>query len=37
MIAHQGMVELKVGRETSIDESVKKPNWRPDEVEISWI
>lgn len=37
MIAHQGMIELKAGRETSIEESVKKPNWRPDEVEVTWL
>lgn len=37
MIAHQGLVELKAGRETSISGSGKKPNWRPDEVEVEWI
>ena len=36
MIAHQGLIELKAGRETSIDESGKKPDWRPDEVEVEW-
>lgn len=36
MIAHQGMLELKAGRETSIEDSAKKPNWRPDEVEVIW-
>jgi len=37
MIAHQGLVELKAGKNTSISESAKKPNWRPDEVEVNWI
>ena len=37
MIAHQGMLELKAGKETSIEDSSKKPNWRPDEVEATWI
>ena len=37
MIAHQGLVELKAGRETSITESGKKPDWRPDQVEVDWI
>jgi len=36
MIAHQGLIELKAGRETSIEESGKKPDWRPDEVEVQW-
>lgn len=36
MIAHQGMLELKAGKMTSIEESAKKPNWRPDEVEVGW-
>ena len=36
MIAHQGLIELKAGRETSLDESGKKPDWRPDEVEVEW-
>lgn len=36
MIAHQGLIELKAGRETSIEESSKKPNWRPDEVDVEW-
>ncbi|MFB6190891.1 MAG: KEOPS complex N(6)-L-threonylcarbamoyladenine synthase Kae1 [Candidatus Nanohaloarchaea archaeon] len=36
MIAHQGMLELEVGRKTSVEESGKKPNWRPDEVEVEW-
>ncbi|MFT4893135.1 MAG: N6-L-threonylcarbamoyladenine synthase/protein kinase Bud32, partial [Candidatus Nanohaloarchaea archaeon] len=37
MIAHQGMIELKAGKTTPIEESAKKPNWRPDEVEVEWI
>lgn len=37
MIAHQGLVELKAGRETSFTESSKKPNWRPDQVEVDWL
>lgn len=37
MIAHQGMLELKAGRETNIEDSGKKPNWRPDEVDVTWI
>ncbi|QKQ97967.1 tRNA (adenosine(37)-N6)-threonylcarbamoyltransferase complex transferase subunit TsaD [Candidatus Nanohaloarchaea archaeon] len=36
MIAHQGLIELKAGRETSIENSGKKPDWRPDEVEVEW-
>ncbi|MFB6114845.1 MAG: tRNA (adenosine(37)-N6)-threonylcarbamoyltransferase complex transferase subunit TsaD, partial [Candidatus Nanohalobium sp.] len=37
MIAHQGLIELKAGRETSITESAKKPDWRPDQVEVDWL
>lgn len=37
MIAHQGMLELKAGKTTSIEESAKKPKWRPDEVDAEWI
>ena len=37
MIAHQGLLELKTGRETDIENSEIKPNWRPDEVEAKWI
>lgn len=37
MIAHQGLLELKNGRNTPIEESNKKPNWRPNEVEATWI
>ncbi|MFB6175445.1 MAG: KEOPS complex N(6)-L-threonylcarbamoyladenine synthase Kae1 [Candidatus Nanohalobium sp.] len=36
MIAHQGLIELKAGRETDIGESGKKPDWRPDEVNVEW-
>ncbi|MFB6190091.1 MAG: KEOPS complex N(6)-L-threonylcarbamoyladenine synthase Kae1 [Candidatus Nanohaloarchaea archaeon] len=36
MIAHQGLIELEAGRETSLEESVKRPNWRPDEVDVTW-
>jgi len=36
MIAHQGMKELKANTETDVENSVKKPNWRPDEVEVEW-
>ncbi len=37
MIAHQGMIELKTGRKTTIENSAKKPDWRPDEVKAEWI
>ncbi len=37
MIAEQGLLELKAGRETEISESSKKPDWRPDEVEVNWL
>jgi universal protein Kae1 len=37
MIAHQGMIELKAGKTTSIEESAKKPNWRPDEINVNWL
>ena len=36
MIAHQGLIELKAGRKTSIEDSGKRPDWRPDEVEVEW-
>ena len=36
MIAHQGLLELKAGKETKIKDSKVKPNWRPDEVEAEW-
>ena len=37
MIAHQGMIQLKAGMTTSIENSGSKPNWRPDEVEVEWM
>jgi tRNA A37 threonylcarbamoyltransferase TsaD len=37
MIAHQGLLQTKTGEETDIEESQVKPNWRPDEVEVSWL
>ncbi len=37
MIAHQGLIELEAGRETSIEDSAKRRNWRPDEVDVTWI
>ncbi|MFB6116782.1 MAG: bifunctional N(6)-L-threonylcarbamoyladenine synthase/serine/threonine protein kinase [Candidatus Nanosalina sp.] len=37
MIAHQGLIELKAGKETEIKDSKVMPNWRPDEVEAEWI
>ncbi len=37
MIAHQGMLELKAGRETEISGSGKRPDWRPDQVEVNWL
>jgi universal protein Kae1 len=37
MIAHQGLLELKAGRETEIEDSAVNPDWRPDEVEVTWI
>ncbi|MFB6182562.1 MAG: KEOPS complex N(6)-L-threonylcarbamoyladenine synthase Kae1 [Candidatus Nanohaloarchaea archaeon] len=36
MIAHQGLIKLKEGEETKINRSGKKPNWRPNEVEVTW-
>jgi len=36
MIAHQGLLELKSGKETNLKDSRIKPNWRPDEVEAEW-
>lgn len=36
MIAHQGLLELKTGKQTEIKNSQVKPNWRPDEVEAEW-
>jgi len=37
MIAHQGLVQLEAGMKTDIEESGKKPNWRPDLVEVEWL
>ncbi len=37
MIAHQGLLELEAGRETEVDDSDTRPNWRPDQVEVGWI
>lgn len=37
MIAHQGLLDLEAGKETEIENSKIKPNWRPDEVEVKWI
>ncbi len=37
MIAHQGLLELKSGKETKLKNSDKRPNWRPDEIEATWI
>lgn len=36
MIAHQGLLQAKTGDGTDISESQVRPNWRPDEVEVSW-
>ncbi|MFB6292133.1 MAG: KEOPS complex N(6)-L-threonylcarbamoyladenine synthase Kae1 [Candidatus Nanohaloarchaea archaeon] len=36
MIAHQGLLELEAGRTTPVEDSAKRPNWRPDEVEVTW-
>ncbi len=36
MIAHQGMLELKAGKETILKDSEPRPSWRPDEVEAVW-
>ncbi len=36
MIAQQGLLELKTGKENKIEDSKIKPNWRPDEVEAEW-
>lgn len=37
MIAHQGLLELKAGKETPVEDSAKKPGWRPDQVEVEWM
>ncbi len=36
MIAEQGRLEMKAGRETKLEDSEKRPNWRPDEVDVEW-
>lgn len=36
MIAYTGLIMLKSGMETNIEESVVKPNFRPEEVEVLW-
>ncbi len=36
MIAHQGLIELQAGRETDISAETL-PDWRPDEVDTSWM
>lgn len=36
MIAHQGLLQLKEGVETPVKDSEKRPNWRPDQVEVGW-
>ncbi|WEL19200.1 KEOPS complex N(6)-L-threonylcarbamoyladenine synthase Kae1 [Candidatus Nanohalococcus occultus] len=37
MIAHQGLIQAKAGDRTEIEDSQVDPNWRPDEVKVSWI
>jgi glycoprotease/Kae1 family metallohydrolase len=37
MIAHQGLVQLQAGdKGLDLEDSAVKPNWRPDQVEITW-
>ncbi len=37
MIAHQGLVQLQAGdKGLELNDSKVEPNWRPDEVEITW-
>jgi len=36
MIAYLGLLMLKSGNTTPIEESAVKPNYRPDEVEVTW-
>ncbi|MHA1835568.1 MAG: hypothetical protein ACTSYQ_01370, partial [Candidatus Odinarchaeia archaeon] len=36
MIAWTGMLYYKMGKITSIEESIVKPKWRLDDVEIPW-
>lgn len=37
MIAHQGLIELQNNKQTSLKNSDVKPNWRPDQVDATWI
>ncbi|WP_414836845.1 KEOPS complex N(6)-L-threonylcarbamoyladenine synthase Kae1 [Candidatus Nanohalococcus occultus] len=37
MIAHQGLIQARAGDRTEIEDSQVDPNWRPDEVKVSWI
>ena len=37
MIAHQGLLRIKKGNETKIENSKVKPDWRPDKVEAEWM
>lgn len=37
MIAYTGLLMLKCGMTTSLEESKVKPNFRPEEVEVKWI
>ncbi len=36
MIAYLGLLHYKTGDTTPIDKSAVKPNYRPDEVEVTW-
>lgn len=36
MIAHQGLLQLEKGVETTVPDSGKKPDWRPDQVDVEW-
>jgi universal protein Kae1 len=37
MIAHQGLLRIKKGNKTKIENSKVKPGWRPDKVEAEWM
>lgn len=37
MIAHQGLLRIKKGNKTKIENSKTKPNWRPDKVDAKWM
>ena len=37
MIAHQGLLRIKKGNETKVENSKVKPDWRPDKVEAEWM